>query len=301
MCNRMDRSERAPWGDFPPVIRNGDLGSVGADEEYALAKGGDPAAAVRLVARLLSPDVVEQIRDALGDRRPKVVPVIAPEASGINMIPLAYAWALASELDLEVELGIGQKHRVHRTNSGSDHRLVASPVFKGEVLPGQEYLVVDDTLTMGGTVAALRGYLENRGGKVVLASVMTAHVGALNLPVKQKMLAAIDAKHGSAMNDLWQERFGYGIEMLTQGEAGHLRAAASVDAMRVRLDDAHRAYSERLHASRVPAAQEPAAGPAAGRSSLKGVFDQLHDRVAGLSSPDSESPSAAPRSKGPGV
>lgn len=296
----MDRSERAPWGDFPAVIRNGELNSVGKDIDYASAKGGDPAAAVRLVNRLVTAELIAQLREAIGDRQPKVVPVIAPEASGINMIPLAYASAIASHLNLEVEVGIGQKHRVHRTNSGSDYRLVANPVFKGDVTAGQDYLVVDDTLTMGGTVAALRGYLENRGGNVMLISVMTAHPGALELPVKQKMLAAIDARHGSAMNQMWQERFGYGIDMLTQGEAGHLRHAESVDAMRVRLDDAFRAYSERLHAPRVSEAPG-AAEAAARRGSLKSVFDQLHDRVAGLSAPgEGQDPLAGPANQNRG-
>ena len=49
---------------------------------------------------------------------------------------------------------------------------------------GQDYLVVDDTLTMGGTVASLRGYVESHGGKVVAASVMTAHEGAVDLVVR---------------------------------------------------------------------------------------------------------------------
>lgn len=87
-------------------------------------------------------------------------------------------------------------------------------------------MLLDDTLTMGGTVASLRGYVENRGGKVVAASVMTAHPGAVDLAVKPPILAAIEKKHGPAMDTYWKEAFGYGIDKLTQGEAGHLKAAA---------------------------------------------------------------------------
>lgn len=75
-------------------------------------------------------------------------------------------------LGLEVEYRIGQIDKVSRTNTGADHRLAFNPAFSGEVVQGQEYLIVDDNLTMGGTIASLRGYVENRGGKAIGASVI---------------------------------------------------------------------------------------------------------------------------------
>ena len=33
--------ERAPWGSFPKVIRNGDLGALKDEREYQAAKSGD--------------------------------------------------------------------------------------------------------------------------------------------------------------------------------------------------------------------------------------------------------------------
>jgi len=69
------------------------------------------------------------------------------------------------------------------------------------------------------------------------------------------MLEAIARKHGPTMDTLWRETFGYGIDYLTQSEAGHLRAAASVDAIRVRIAAARHEGIERLDAGR---AQTPA-------------------------------------------
>ncbi|WP_290492531.1 hypothetical protein [Alcanivorax sp.] len=37
------------------------------------------------------------------------------------------------------------------------------------------------------------------------------------------------------MDEYWKQEFGYGIDQLTQGEAGHLKAAQSVDAIRDRI------------------------------------------------------------------
>jgi len=82
------------------------------------------------------------------------------------------------------------------------------------------------------------------------ASVMTAREGALDLAVKPKMLAGINEKHGPAMDAFWKETFGYGIDRLTQGEAGHLRAAPSVDAIRDRIAAARNEAVHRVGASR---------------------------------------------------
>lgn len=241
--------DRAPWRDFPQVIRNDDLGTLKKEPEYEAAKSGDWDAALELVDKLLTGDTVTKIKELIGENKPKILPVLAIEESGRNKIPLAFATLLGMELGLDVETEIVQKDKVGRTNSKSDHRLAFNPTFTGKVEPGAKYLIVDDTLTMGGTIASLRGYVEKNGGEVVGASVMTAHPGALNLPVKQSKLNAIEAKHGTAVNDFWKEVFGYGIEELTQGEAGHINAAASLDSIRDRITTARNEGLKRLDES----------------------------------------------------
>jgi len=59
-------------------------------------------------------------------------------------------------------------------------RDVLRQALEGEVISGQKYIVVDDALTMGGTIASLRGYIENNGGKVMATSVMTVREGTLD-------------------------------------------------------------------------------------------------------------------------
>ncbi|MCZ2328957.1 phosphoribosyltransferase [Bartonella sp. F02] len=182
--------------------------------------------------------------------------MLAVEGAGNNKIPMAIAKVLADRLGLDVESGIGQREKIGRTGTGSDHRLAFNPTFNGNVKAGQEYLIVDDNLTMGGTIASLRGYVENRGGKVIGACVMTAHENSLDLAIKPKMLAAIANKHGLMMNKFVEETFGYGIEKLTQAEAGHFRAAPTVDAIRIRIHDARDAGSRRLDGARDPASEK---------------------------------------------
>lgn len=241
--------ERSPWDDFPNVIRNGSLGSIKDDPAYLKAKSGDSTAALDLVIRNLSDESVAKVKELIGSRKPSVLPVLAIEGAGKNKIPAAVATVLADRLGLEVEVDIVQIDKISRTGSGSDHRLAFNPSFSGKVIPGREYLIVDDNLTMGGTIASLRGYVENRGGRVVGAFVMAARENSLNIAVTSKMIAAIEAKHGHEMNEFWERNFGYGIESLTQAEAGHLRRAASIESIRDRIIAARHAGVHRIDAA----------------------------------------------------
>jgi len=255
--------ERAPWHNFPDVIRNGELKSLSNESEYDAAKSGDWIAAIQLIQRVLTDTTIEQVLRLIGNAKPKLLPVRAVEESGRNKIPLAIAETLAKRLDLDVEMDIIQSDRVYRTNSGADHRLAFTPAFEGNVTPGHEYFLIDDTLAMGGTLASLRGFVENRQGKVLGAMVMTAHEGSLHLPVRQELLNKIYLKHGHIINDFWKEQFDYGIDKLTQAEAGHLRAARTFDAIRERIIAARNAGSQFFNEGQIkkPGARQEALKP----------------------------------------
>lgn len=232
---------RTGWQGFPDIIRNADLGTLKNDARYADAKAGDWRAAIEMVADHVNADYLRSIRDLVGIRTPLVVPVIAQESAGRNKIPAAAATVICSTLHLEVCTDIVQADYVGRTGKGIDHRLAFQPTFEGEVIPDQEYFLVDDTLSVGGTFAQLKGYIESNGGKVIGASALTAHHGSLSLPVTERMLNAIKLKHGDAMDIVVEEELGYGLSKLTNQEAGHFRAAASADAMRDRIIEARNA------------------------------------------------------------
>ncbi len=267
--------ERADWGDFPEIIRNGNLGDLRAQPEYEAAKHGNSKAALDMVERLLTSETIEQVRGLIGRDKPLILPVRLKEAHGNNQIPLAVATILAEHIGLEVEYDIVQQEVLSRTNAGADHRLAFNPTFNGVVEPNKKYFIVDDTLTMGGTIASLRGYVENRGGKVIGSSVMVAgrdSIAPVNIVVKPIMLAAINQKHGEAMNNYWKEEFGYGIEKLTQSEAGHLRRCASVDGIRDRIATARHEGIRRMDEDRIKKADKSAGE---GRGEIKGTGSLL--------------------------
>lgn len=60
-----------------------------------------------------------------------------------------------------------------RTSSDGLQRLARQPGFTGSVQPGENYVLVDDTLTQGGTFAQLKEFIALGGGKVLAAFALT--------------------------------------------------------------------------------------------------------------------------------
>ncbi|MDO4775813.1 MAG: phosphoribosyltransferase [Cardiobacteriaceae bacterium] len=249
-------SERAPWGNFPPVITNGFIDSLSDLPGYDAAKAGDADAALQLVLTLIKPETVEAVRrNFKPDLHTLIVPVHAEEAAGRNKIPVAIAKVLAADLGLQTDESIVQVNRVRRTGSNANHRLAFPPTFDGDVQKGKNYIIVDDTLTQGGTLAALRGHIENRGGHVLGMMVMSAKNYSLQIAPTSEILHNIHQKHGDAMNEYFLQEFGYGIEQLTHSEAAHALAAANVDTFRDRIAQARFAGGSGLDGSSIGTTQ----------------------------------------------
>jgi|GEM_PF-333586 len=239
-------SERAPWNDFPPLIRNGTLEELKNSENYQAAKAGDSKAALSLVQSLLNEQTIAEIQEMAGGRDPVIVAVRAEESAGRNKIPFMMARALSSQTGWQVDTKLFQANFAGRTGTDAVYRLANPPIFRGDVQAGRDYLIVDDNSTMGGTIASLRGYIENRGGHVIGAAVMSARETGLDIVPTQKQLDDIQRKHGDAPNDYWTNTFGYGIDHLTRGEAGTIRTSPSFDRLRSGIDAARLQRSERM-------------------------------------------------------
>jgi hypothetical protein len=184
------------------------------------------------------------VRRLLDGRQPTLSPVHAIETTGVNEIPIALAESLAEALSLQVELSVIQDNTVGHTGADGWHRLANPPIFSGEVLSGAEYLVVDDFIGQGGTLANLGGYIGSKGGRVLGAVTLTGKPYSARLAPDRQLIEALRAKHGKILEDWWQEQFGYGFDCLTYSEARYLARSADVDAIRARLLEARQ--GERL-------------------------------------------------------
>jgi hypothetical protein len=221
---------RLPWPpDFPDVVIHTDVRARDSHPSYKAAKAGDADAALTLASSLLSMVEIDRLRFLIGNLPALMLPVIADELMGFNAIPDAMAQILGNVLGLAVVAGeIVQTNKVGHTRAPAFQRLVTPATFEGQVKAGARYVLVDDHVGLGGTLANLRGYVEARGGTVIAITTLTESRDARAISLGHDTRGMLWERHGQALDDLWQSQFGYGIDCLTEVEALNLCRQHSV-------------------------------------------------------------------------
>jgi hypoxanthine-guanine phosphoribosyltransferase len=228
---------RQKWqNDFPKVVLNAALGDASKHSHYVAAKSGDLDAALILAIDLVHQDAVEKLATIIQNKKPLLVPVHAEEAISINRIPLAYALVLGQKLDLPVELNVVQSAKVSRTGSDGFSRLAFPPPFSGEPSIKANYaIILDDTLTQGGTLANLRGYLAQFEIQTLAATTLTGKNYSSTLAIESATLNILRENYHE-LEHWWISYFGYGFECLTESEARYIiNSKKNADTIRNRI------------------------------------------------------------------
>lgn len=241
------RYTRNPWDPaFPEVFIHAPLEARDQHPDYAPAKAGDLMAAQRLVESLLCNQTLEELAAFIADKPVFLAGISALETTGYNAIPDAMASEISFRLNWPVEEGeIRQSNKVGHTRADPWHRFVTQAEFAGIVTPGANYILVDDHVGFGGTLANLRGYIEQSGGVVLGMTSLTETPGARKIALQPETLEALRSMHGQELESIWQANFGYGLECCTQLEAGYLCRQQTIDYIRRRMAKAAKKASER--------------------------------------------------------
>ncbi|HYW16413.1 MAG TPA: hypothetical protein VE891_09715 [Allosphingosinicella sp.] len=227
------RLTRLPWpADFPDAVIHADVRARDSHPDYAAAKAGDPDAALVLAIDLVSQEAARSLERVVGRRAAILLPVVADETLGFNAIPDAMAQVLARELGLEAVAGeIIQTNKVGHTRAPAFQRIVTPAAFGGRVRADADYVLIDDHVGLGGTLANLRGYVEARGGRVVAITALTESREARRISLRPETLAMLRNRHGKELDIFWNAQFGYGIDCLTEIEAQNLCRQPSLAAI----------------------------------------------------------------------
>lgn len=228
---------RQTWeNNFPPVILQAAIGCAKNNINYEAAKAGDIESALLLADDLVNDTAVEKIAALIGDKKPLLIPVHAEEAISINRIPLAYAIVIGGRINLNVELNIVQAAKVSRTGTDGFSRLAFPPPFSGVPSFTADYaIILDDTLTQGGTLANLKGYVGQFGMQTLVATTLTGKNYSSVLALSADTLTILRGKYDE-LEHWWREFFGYGFDCLTESEARYiLKSEKDVDSLRNRI------------------------------------------------------------------
>lgn len=170
-------------------------------------------------------------RERMQERRSRYTgAVLLPVTSGVgNALPEAFAQ----------NIGFPMWRGVYMRSQGRKHmsayqRLSVRPAFFGAVLPGRRYIIVDDIVTTGGTVAALREYVLCNGGYVVAVAALAFAYGSHALAPRHTHKARLLEKFGAALEDILRG-LGIALENLTNSQMVYLLRFSSERTLRERL------------------------------------------------------------------
>lgn len=210
---------RTPWGDFPNVVAQTNASSLKNHSSYSAAKTGDLRAAWQVVSDLFKPGKI-----ALPQPVDYIVPVSQLDVGNRwNALPFAFAQMLSDTLDVPIIPTVTQSNVVHHTGADAASRLAHQPRFSGPVDAGRRYLIVDDVVTFGSTIANLRGHIESQGGHVVAAASLANAIFASQLVPEREVLAAIRFRFSTDELSTLSHSTGFPVDLLTSREAYFVR------------------------------------------------------------------------------
>lgn len=234
---------RKPWGRKAyPVIPHCDWSIKSRSKSlrsqtlkfhpgYEAAKRhGDYTAAQEIIDDLLSEEALLEIDKRIKRKKPVIVAPSLSNNDPKNVIPIWLAHNIGHQLGLDVNRNIFQVDKNHRTNRSGFYRIANNTVFRGQVDVGQTYLIVDDVITMGGTIASLRNFIESNGGSVMGISVLAdanpqrARARVLgpeiyDLKPDPEVVQLLRKKHGTKLETFMKRNCGHGFNALTKQEA----------------------------------------------------------------------------------
>ena len=159
----------------------------------------------------------------------------AYEREGINAIPEAFAVEISKALGWPHDTAVAQINVVEHTGADGFSRLARQAEFAGAIQAGCEYVLVDDFVGMGGTLANLKGYIESKGGKVLAAVSLTGKPHSAKLTLSPERLQELRLKHGTELENWWVGRFAHAFDALTESEARYLARTETADTIRNRI------------------------------------------------------------------
>jgi hypothetical protein len=200
---------------------------------YRNAKGGSGHAGFR-VARDLMPSSILNRVERVADSNSILVPMYSPEQHGYNKIPIGMAAYISERTGIPLTPDIIQSSRVGHTGAGAMDRMIARPLFGGKVNKGRSHILVDDVVTMGGTMGEASNYIQSLGGDIGgIISLINKSKGDRINP-SESLVKDIRNRFGNAP----EEEFGIVPEALTRPEAEYLARFGSADNLRNRAASA---------------------------------------------------------------
>lgn len=218
--------------DLPRAVLLSTTADLKKHRAYFPAVTGDELAADALAADWVTRDVARKLENIEADA---VVGVLeAREFGGANAIPTAVAKRLAKLLALEHTTGVTKSGGMRPADLDGLSSIFSRPTFQGQVASGKRYILVDDVLEQGGSIAALAEHINASGGQVAAVVALSGKDYSAELAPSAPTLLGLWAQLGDA-EPQFQQATGRGFDQLTESEARYLANFKPQSAVRERI------------------------------------------------------------------
>lgn len=153
--------------------------------------------------------------------------LVAPcKPTSKNALAKTAAEFLGKKLKIEVDHSIQEKPCPSRREADRRDKFFQRPEFIGNVQKGRLYILVDDMVTTGATLAELRSYIVKNGGDVAFACSLAScdgmdkqlHLSNVSKTRVENMFKSL----GKAVQDCIKNTVGITPDTLTEAEADFL-------------------------------------------------------------------------------
>ncbi len=197
---------------------------------YQLAKSGSYKDAVLLAQSFINDKIIQ----TLDNNSPIILPIMAEEKQGKNAIPMGMADVINRYTGFQVSENIYQTNKAGHTGANGWHRITTPALFMGDVIIDAEYLILDDFIGMGSTLANIKSFIENAGAKIAGFEALTGKPESSQLYLRNQTLENLRKKHGKFEKE-FQEIVKFDYSCLTESEARYLLRAKTIERIRNQL------------------------------------------------------------------
>ncbi|MBX5205836.1 phosphoribosyltransferase [Rhizobium sp. NZLR1] len=198
---------------------------------YSAAKGQrDMDAALKVVDDLVVEDTIKKLRalEMKTGIKPKLIAPAAQIGESNNALAVGYANWLAHELDWEVDESIFQMKDFSKDKLDRWVRIAHRSTFYGEIDKKTPYVIVDDVITQGGTMADLRSFILGKGGRVIGMSAIASREGNdVQIRLDADTQTKLEKMYGGDLAKFCGEHLGFHYRGFTCPEAAGVLSCAS--------------------------------------------------------------------------
>lgn len=216
--------------DFPEVYGQTSISFLKNCPGYMEAKNGDINAALQVAKMCMNTRTVKEIKQKHPDA------VLLPVVTN-NKLPEA----VARVIGMKIHTGVYMHKTLNRKTLTAMERLVHKPVFGGKITAGKSYILVDDIVTQGGTVSALRKYVIRNGGTVAAIVTLSYSAGSKVMTPNQKDIFRLTKKFN--FNSITEILRHYNIAQslceLTNSQIKYLLLFKELDVLKNKIEKTH--------------------------------------------------------------